>query len=66
MKASSGLLAGALLAALSACDGTAPTTGGVAEPDSAASAGPSYCETVPSDPDEMNRWNELCSPADSR
>jgi hypothetical protein len=30
--------------------------------DSAGSAGPGYCETVPSDPDDMEQWNQLCAP----
>ena len=64
MKASYGLLIpGALLLALSACQTTAPTAQDVAAPgDSAGSAGPGYCETVPSDPDDMEQWNQLCSP----
>jgi hypothetical protein len=68
MKASHGLLTtGALLLALSACQTTAPTAQDVAAPgDSAGSAGPAYCETVPSDPDDMEQWNELCSPDDRR
>jgi hypothetical protein len=64
MKAGFRLLsAGALLLALSACNSTAPTAEDVADPgDSAGSAGPGYCETVPSNPDDMAQWNELCSP----
>ena len=52
MKASYGLLpAGALLLALSACQTTAPTAQAAAVPgDSAGSAGPGYCETVPPEP----------------
>ena len=68
MKASHGLLsAGALLLALAACQTTAPTAQDVADPgDSAGSAGPAYCETVPSNPDDMEQWNQLCSPGGNR
>ena len=64
MKASYGLLsAGALFLALSACNSATPTTQDMAAPgDSAGSAGPGYCETVPSNPDDMEQWNQLCSP----
>ena len=64
MKASHGLLsAGALLLALAACQTTAPTAEDAADPgNSAGSAGPAYCETVPSNPDDMEQWNQLCSP----
>ncbi|HET9067237.1 MAG TPA: hypothetical protein VFN28_01240 [Amaricoccus sp.] len=64
MKASHGLLsAGALLLALAACQSAAPTAEDAAAPgDSAGSAGPAYCETVPSNPDDMEQWNKLCSP----
>ena len=68
MKASYGLLpAGALLLALSACQTTAPTAQDAAAPgNSAGSAGPAYCETVPSNPDDMEQWNELCAPGGNR
>jgi hypothetical protein len=63
MKASYGLLIpGALLLALSACDTTVPVDTATVPGDSAGSAGPSYCETVPTNPDDMEQWNELCSP----
>ena len=66
MKASLGLFnAGALAFALAACNTLAPTTEAVDVPgDSAGSAGPGYCETVPSDPDDLTQWNELCAPGD--
>lgn len=58
MKATFELLAlGAL--SLAACAETTPS-GTV--PESAGSAGPAYCETVPSNPDDMEQWNKLCSP----
>jgi hypothetical protein len=59
-----GLLAGL---ALAAC---APGGGGdmtpVASGGSAGAQGPEYCETVPTDPNEMTQWNELCSPEGRR
>ena len=32
----------------------------------AGSAGPDYCETVPSNPDDMEQWNQLCAPGGNR
>jgi hypothetical protein len=32
------------------------------EPLSAAAAGPDYCQTVPTDPAGIERWNDLCLP----
>lgn len=64
MKASCRLLpAGAFLLALAACNGApTPTAEDAAAPgDSAGSAGPGYCETVPANPDDMEQWNKLCS-----
>ena len=54
-----GLLAGLALA------GCAPGVGGgdmtpVASGGSAGERGPEYCETAPTDPNEMTQWNELC------
>lgn len=51
----------ALLLALAGC------TGPAAEPaapsgGSAGAAGESYCETVPTNPDDMADWNKLCAP----
>lgn len=51
----------ALLLALGACTGPgaeppAPSGG------SAGAEGPAYCETVPTNPDDMEDWNQLCSP----
>jgi hypothetical protein len=66
MKVSLKLLnAGALALALAACQNATPTAEDIADPgDSAGSAGPAYCETVPSNPDDMAQWNELCDPSD--
>lgn len=60
MKLTSAALATILLV-LGACSGPgdeqpAPSGG------SAASEGPGYCETVPTNPDDMADWNQLCSP----
>jgi hypothetical protein len=68
MKARFGLLAaGGIALALSACNTTSPTAQDVAAPgDSAGSAGPEYCETVPSNPDDMEQWNQLCAPGGNR
>lgn len=51
----------ALLLVLAGC------TGPAAEPPapsggSAGAAGESYCETVPTNPDDMADWNKLCAP----
>jgi hypothetical protein len=55
-----GLLA-ALALLLAACDtGTAPVPSG----GSAGSMGESYCETVPTNPDDLEQWNQLCQPDD--
>lgn len=56
------LSAGTFALFLGACGDTGPDPEGVASGGAAADAGPGYCETVPADPDEMNRWNSLCSP----
>jgi hypothetical protein len=66
MKVSLKLLtAGALALALAACQNATPTAEDIADPgDSAGSAGPAYCETVPSKPPEMAHWTELCDPRD--
>ena len=59
MKTSYGLLVASLLT-LGACTpatSVPDTSGG-----SAASAGPGYCESPPTDMTQMNRWNELCMP----
>jgi hypothetical protein len=60
MKTTCALLAAASALALAACTDT-PTTA-TPLPTSAAAAGPEFCETVPSDPDAIERWNELCMP----
>jgi hypothetical protein len=64
MKIAYGLLAASALALL-ACQnttGTAPVpTGG-----SAGAMGEGYCETVPTNPDELEQWNELCAEAGGR
>jgi hypothetical protein len=64
MKTTSRLFAASVLA-LAACQDT-PGASAPAEPESAGSAGPGFCETVPSDPSEMERWNELCFPDGDR
>jgi hypothetical protein len=53
------LLAAALLA-LAACQptGTAPVPSG----GSAGAQGEAFCETPPSNPDDLENWNELCFP----
>ena len=47
---------------LAACTDPTPPGYDAVPGDSAGSAGPEYCETVPSDPDAMEQWNQLCSP----
>ena len=58
MKIGCGLLAASALALL-ACQNTTGTettpTGG-----SAGAMGEAYCETVPTNPDDLEQWNELC------
>jgi hypothetical protein len=58
MKIGYGLLAASALALL-ACQNTTGTeatpTGG-----SAGAMGEAYCESVPTNPDELEQWNELC------
>ena len=60
MKIGYGLLAASALALL-ACQNTTGTvpapTGG-----SAGAQGEAYCETVPTNPDDLEQWNELCEP----
>jgi hypothetical protein len=63
MKTTCGLLAASALV-LAACGTTTNTEATL--PESAGSAGPGYCETVPTDPDDLQRWNELCAPGDQR
>ncbi len=53
--------AGALLL-LAACNDPTPPGYNDVPGDSAGSAGPAYCESVPSNPDEIEQWNQLCSP----
>jgi hypothetical protein len=57
MKATCGLLAASAIALL-ACTPTstppAPSGG------SAGAEGEAYCETVPTDPEDLAQWEELC------
>ncbi len=68
MKSLALLAAGTLL--LAACN-TAGTTGGM-DPDmevtggAASERGEGYCETVPSDPTEIENWNNECMPDNNR
>jgi len=46
---------------LAACAVASPGSTGAAKSGGAAGQlGPAYCHTVPSDPGERNRWNNLC------
>lgn len=58
MKLIYGLL-GASVLVLSACDtpGNLNPTGG-----SAGEMGPGYCDSPPTDMEQMNHWNQLCMP----
>jgi hypothetical protein len=59
MKTTCGLLAFSALALL-ACNQPAtppPPSGG-----SAGAEGEAYCETVPTDPDDLADWEQLCQP----
>lgn len=58
MKLSYTLLAGSALALLACQDttGTAPIPSG----GSAGAMGEQYCESPPSNPDDMNNWEKLC------
>ena len=58
MKPLALLAAVSLLIAACADTGTAPVPSG----GSAGSMGESYCETVPTNPDDMEQWNQLCQP----
>jgi hypothetical protein len=59
MKTTCGLLAAASVLALTACntgyDTPATPTGG-----SAGEQGPGYCDTVPTVPEDLEQWNQLC------
>ncbi len=55
-----GLLAGLALAACTPAGGGGGGMDPVASGGSAGERGPEYCETVPTDPNEMTQWNELC------
>jgi hypothetical protein len=60
MTSKTGLLALAALA-LAACaadDSTAPAPSG----GSAGAMGEAYCETTPSDPAEIENWEQICMP----
>jgi hypothetical protein len=60
MKTTSALLAAGLLALAACADNTATTpapTGG-----SAGAEGIGYCDSPPSNPDELEDWNQLCMP----
>ena len=61
-----GLLAGLALAACAPGGGGGGDMGAVASGGSAGAMGPGYCETPPTDPNEMTQWNELCSPGGDR
>jgi hypothetical protein len=56
------LAASAGLLLLAACNNPTPPGYDAVPGDSAGSAGPGYCESVPADPDEIEQWNQLCSP----
>lgn len=59
MRPTEALIAACLLA-LAACQptGTAPIPSG----GSAGAEGPGFCDSPPSDPDDLENWNELCFP----
>ena len=60
VRLASVLLVGSAFGLLACQDttGTAPAPSG----GSAGGMGESYCETPPSDPDDMTNWNKLCFP----
>jgi hypothetical protein len=47
---------------LAACNqpNTAAVTGPAPSGGSAGAMGDAYCETVPTNPEDMTQWNELC------
>jgi len=60
MKAIEALLVTSLLALAACADNTATTpapTGG-----SAGAEGIGYCDSPPSNPDDLEDWNQLCMP----
>ena len=65
MKATYLLLAAGALA-LSACNATETVPEATVPGDSAGSAGPAYCEAPPSNPDDMEQWQQLCQPGGRR
>jgi hypothetical protein len=60
MRSIAALVAACLLVALAACQptGTAPVPSG----GSAGAQGIGYCDSPPSDPDDLSVWNERCFP----
>jgi hypothetical protein len=54
-----GLFATALL--LAACADTGTGTAPVPSGGSAGAQGEAYCETVPSNPDDREQWEQLCN-----
>jgi hypothetical protein len=60
MKTTYGLIAASALLLLGCAGptGTAPAPSG----GTAGSEGEAFCEKVPSNPDDLANWNQLCSP----
>ena len=55
------LMLAAAAAALAACTAAPSGAPGAAKSGGASGRmGPGYCQSVPSDPGERNRWNKLC------
>jgi hypothetical protein len=64
MKIAYGLLAASALALL-ACQDTTGTAGSPTG-GSAGAMGEAYCETVPTNPDDMAQWEQLCQEQNGR
>ena len=64
MKTTYGALLAATALLLAACgpNATPPAPSG----GSAGAQGDAYCETVPSNPEDMADWNQLCAPGGRR
>ena len=60
------LLFAAAALGLAACNDPTPPGYDSVPGDSAGSAGPLYCETVPSNPDDKEEWNPLCAAGGGR
>jgi hypothetical protein len=63
MKTTWGLIAASALL-LSACADQSATAPAPSGGGSAGAEGEAYCEAPPSNPDDLDNWNQLCAPGD--